>query len=354
MCTKCDVTWLSVLASLAVGVFLIVGIICLLYVNRKFPSGALRPLLNAWQQLSVVLQFDSDWPKSLKFLATALNSINLDVPISGPVCLGIPFNFYFRLLFAVLTMIIFVAVPWLRYLFHCKRRKLTPDQLLRMYYNTLGDTVISVLIVHPPISGLAIQIFRCNTFKSPLQNLSMLVSDYSIQCNGGAWTGMAVFAVVILAFFSLGVPILFARILWRRNHKLHFNKEEQGFVDSDRAKKAAASKIGDSVGRGGGETKTPDSLASTTLSSTTVDVVDADQQQEEGLSGEMIALLEALRGDGMTAETERALIADIVKPARQLGKTGDGGGGETKTPDGDTTAGQPPPPKRIRDVVGRT
>ena len=51
----------------------------------------------------------------------------------------------------------------------------------------------------------------------------------------------------------------------------------------------------------------------------------------------------------MTAETERALIADIVKPARQLGETGDGGGGETKTPDGGTTAGRPSP-KRIRDV----
>ena len=78
--------------------------------------------------------------------------------------------------------------------------------------------------------------------------------------------------------------------------------------------------------------------------STTVEVVDADQQQEEGqwtFSGEMIVLLRALRGDGMTAETERALIADIVKPARQLGETGDGGGGKTKTPDGGTTAGQP-------------
>ena len=46
---------------------------------------------------------------------------------------------------------------------------------------------------------------------------------------------------------------------------------------------------------------------------TTVEVVDADQQQVEGqwtFSGEMIVLLRALRGDGMTAETERALIAD--------------------------------------------
>jgi hypothetical protein len=341
------VTWLAVLSSLGIGVLLIAGFFCLLLVNRKFPSGSLRPLLNAWQQLSVILQFDSDWPDALKSLAAVLQSINLDVPMAGPVCLGIPFNFYFRLVFAVVTTAVLIVGPWLHYLIRLTRRKSTTEQLLLLYYQTLSDTVITVLILHPPISGLAIQIFRCETFESPLQNISMLVSDYSIECHDGAWNWMAFFAVAILALFSFGIPALFARLMYRRRHKLHFTPEEQRYLDSVRRQKKAGASTGD-----GEETS---QLSTSAIAPVIVDVDantfganNADHQQKEGLSAKMLALLETIRIDGMTAETERALVAEMGKPEHHLDDTGDGGGGESKASDG-TTAGRPSP-KRIRDV----
>jgi hypothetical protein len=475
LCTKCDVTWVSVFASLGVGVLVLVGFVCLLKINRRFPSGALRPLLNAWQQLSVILQFDSDWPDSLKVLAAALKNINLDVPMAGPVCLGIPFNFYYRLWFAVLTIAVFVAVPWLRYLFRLrppwlrnlfgmKRSKASLEQVRQLYFQTLSDTVIIVLIVHPPISGLAIQIFRCETFESPMRRVSMLVSDYSLACTDGAWSGMGFFAMVILVFFSFGVPVLFARLMWKRRHKLYFTKAEQRYLDfvrqqereragegdtdsaatkhrsnskrlsgfwnkivkgvsfrralrdemskpaeeNEAVTRATSSHSGSSLralqaSGSSGEEKTVELPASDTsqraseaatratsthsgsslralqasgssgegkaaglsandtsqLAPVIVDVDanaddgnDADQQAE--IPDEIKVMLETLRGDGMSSETESALTAAMVRfheacRPDETNENENGGVGGSKNSDS-TTSRSRPSPQRLRDV----
>ena len=340
LCTKCDVTWLSVLSSLGVGILFIVGFVGLLFINRKYPSGALRPLLNAWQQLSVILQFDSDWPDALKFLAAALQSINLDVPLAGPVCLGVPFNFYYRLLFAVLATLVVIAVPWLVYVIRLKRGNSTAEQLNRLYSQALGDTVIIVLIVHPPISGLAIQIFRCQKFESPQQQISMLVSDYSIACLDDAWTGMAVFAVAIMVFFSFGMPILFARILWKRNHKLHFNEVEQLALDIVKEQETKSTGKGDVAD---GYSEEDVGAANTTSSIVPIVVGDIDANTVDANDAEVVsAMLKTLRSDDMTAKNKRAMVATIM--ARSVH-----GGGETKTASGDTPAGLPSP-ERVCDV----
>jgi hypothetical protein len=331
-----------------------VGFVGLLVINRKYPSGSLRPLLNAWQQLSVILQFDSDWPDALKFLGAALQSLNLDVPLAGPVCLGMPFNFYYRLLFAILTTAMVIAIPWLVYLVRLKRGNSTAEQLNRLYFQALGDTVIIVLIVHPPISGLAIQIFRCQTFESPQQRISMLVSDYSIACLDDAWTGIAVFAVAILVLFSFGMPVLFARILWKRNHKLHFSKVEQLALDivKEQRRTASAGKGDDADGNREDKMGVANStsaivpIAIEDVDANTVDADDADPQV--GLSDEILAMLETLRRDDMTVNDKRAMVAAMEQTVRTLGETFEDGGGESKTSDG-TPAGLPSP-ERVRNV----
>ena len=78
----------------------------------------------------------------------------------------------------------------------------------------------------------------------------------------------------------------------------------------------------------------------------TVDANDTDQQA--GLSDEIVAMLETLRHDDMTANDKRAMVATMVQTALTLGETFEDGGGESKT-SGDTPAGLPSP-ERVRNV----
>jgi hypothetical protein len=89
----CELDVWSVIGAIFL-IFLGLAILGLfLVLNRKFPDGAMRPMINGWQQLSIVLMFNAEWPDSLKQLGGLLQSINLDLPVAAPTCMGIPFNY---------------------------------------------------------------------------------------------------------------------------------------------------------------------------------------------------------------------------------------------------------------------
>eukprot|EP00947_MAST-08B_sp_MAST-8B-sp1_P004597 g4597.t1 len=46
------------------------------------------------------------------------------------------------------------------------------------------------------------------------------MADYSLECYDSAWNGVLALVVVVILGFSLGMPILFARILWKRRSEL--------------------------------------------------------------------------------------------------------------------------------------
>jgi hypothetical protein len=194
-----------------------------LYLNRKFPDGSLRPVINTWQQLSVVLLFNSDWPESLKALGSFLQSINLELPLATPTCMGIPFNYYWRLVLMVIFTGSVIGLPWLWSLRHFRNKEKWEEHVV----NRLRDTFILILIMHPSISGLAFQFFRCQKFTSPLGEDNMLVIDYSITCHDETWYGMLVFVLFVVIFFSIGMPVLFAVFLWRRRESLEDDRTKK-------------------------------------------------------------------------------------------------------------------------------
>ena len=92
-CKKCELDVWSVIGSIFL-IFLGLAILgVFLKLNRKFPDGAMRPMINGWQQLSIVLTFNAEWPDSVKQLGGLLQSINLELPLAAPTCMGIPFNY---------------------------------------------------------------------------------------------------------------------------------------------------------------------------------------------------------------------------------------------------------------------
>eukprot|EP00947_MAST-08B_sp_MAST-8B-sp1_P006231 g6231.t1 len=227
LCSKCPEDMApSILAAIGAAIGLGLLLFVCLYFNRRAPNGVLRPLINAAQNLVVVMMFPVEWPDSIKGLSAALSGINLDfVQIASPACLGMPVSYYGRLASMVVITGLIVGTPWLVSWLQHRRdaEKWAAAIKLRM-----RDTFLLVVLLHPTISGQAFYLFRCRAVNYEEQGgdgggyeaKQYLMADYSLECYDSVWNGMLVLDLFVILGFSLGMPILFARLLWKRRTEL--------------------------------------------------------------------------------------------------------------------------------------
>jgi hypothetical protein len=80
----------------------------------------------------------------------------------------------------------------------------------------LRDTFLLVVLLHPTVSGQAFYHFRCRS----VNGTQYLMADYSLTCYDSTWYGMLGLVLPTIVGFSFGMPILFARLLWKRRTEL--------------------------------------------------------------------------------------------------------------------------------------
>ena len=223
LCKQCQVKAADVVVSI---MFVILGLAlfgAFLALNRRVPSGALRPLINMWQQLSVVLLFDVKWPTEFDSLLAILSTINLDISVAGPVCMGLPFNFYWRYVWLVLFTALATGGPWIVALRNIRNRAVWKKVARRKF----RDTIILILLMHPTISGLSFKFFRCEVFESESGAKQVqLVADYGIECYDSLWFGMLGLVLPVVVFFCIGAPVVFAWVLWKHRDILYPKKND--------------------------------------------------------------------------------------------------------------------------------
>jgi hypothetical protein len=117
-----------------------------------------------------------------------------------------------RFTIMVVFTILMIFVPWLSLLRHWHN----PKEWAEAAENRRRDSFILILLMHPPLSGLSFQFFRCQVFRSPLGIETKLVVDYSLSCHDSEWYRMLAFALSVVGLFSIGTPLLLAWLLWRR------------------------------------------------------------------------------------------------------------------------------------------
>eukprot|EP00947_MAST-08B_sp_MAST-8B-sp1_P002385 g2385.t1 len=215
MCTPCPE---ELGTGIAMSILSIIGMLvllalCLIF-NRKAPNGILRPLINAAQMMMVVLMFPVDWPESIMVMTHILEGINFSfVKLASPSCIGVPINFYWRLIIMMAVTAAIIGLPWLvSWLRHRKNAEKWDGAVKAR----LRDTFLIVVLLHPTLSGMAFYHFRCQT----VANTSYLMADYSLVCGDETWHWMLIPVLFVTVFFALGMPLLFAFVLWRRRHKL--------------------------------------------------------------------------------------------------------------------------------------
>eukprot|EP00947_MAST-08B_sp_MAST-8B-sp1_P000112 g112.t1 len=185
-----------------------------LFFNRKAPNGILRPLINAAQMMMVVLMFPVDWPDSVMIFSLIVEGINFSfIKLASPTCVGMPINFYWRLIIMMVVAAAIIGLPWLVSTLRYRRNAKKWDGAIKA---RLRDTFLIVVLLHPTLAGMAFYHFRCQT----VANTSYLMADYSLVCGDETWHWMLIPVLFVIIGFALGMPLLFAFVLWRRRHKL--------------------------------------------------------------------------------------------------------------------------------------
>ena len=79
----------------------------------------------------------------------------------------------------------------------------------------LRDTILLVVLLHPIVSSYTLNVFRCRRVGSKVY----LVSDFTLECFDDTWHLMLLPSLLFLVLFSLGTPLFFFVVLWRRHHR---------------------------------------------------------------------------------------------------------------------------------------
>ena len=242
MCEQCptdfalSVFWTCLASLLAFGcLFLFVKL------GRKSHKGLFRPIMNAWQTLSVVLATNSEWPQSVKFVQKyILQTVNFDViSLSSPSCVGAKMNFYHRFIATIIGCSVLVSGPWLLSIMTFIKRKRTPEagekwekaKALRLH-----DSGLLVLLIYTLVTSQTLYFAKCvGVVSSDLSkkfdaNTTMatatskttfyLTSDYSLECYDSTWWGMFPLVLVVFCIFSLGVPLGIVMVMRRQKDQL--------------------------------------------------------------------------------------------------------------------------------------
>jgi hypothetical protein len=112
---------------------------------------------------------------------------------------------------------------------HISQRAIVQDRTLRLEKALAKHYLVFLamtFLIYSTVSTTVFQTFSCDTIDdSATTKTSYLRADYSIQCGTATHTLYKVYAGFMVFIYPLGIPALYARLLWNNRHKLSSNNE---------------------------------------------------------------------------------------------------------------------------------
>jgi len=173
--------------------------------------------------------FHAPFPEALIGLYKIMAGMSLSIEVAAPQCFGFGASFYTVFLTTLvalsLVLLVLVASPLSAVARSFRERGLRPA-VLEVVVSEGGarafrDAFVVVLLLHPTISGKAMEFFRCRT----IDGVPYLMADYSVECYDSTWFAYLVLVLFVLVAFSLGTPCFVAYVLRARRATLY---EEDG------------------------------------------------------------------------------------------------------------------------------
>ena len=172
-----------------------------------------------------MLMFEAPFPGPLIALFAVLSRLSFGLEVLTPQC-AVHLTFYMRFALSVCGVIVVCTLLMLGPLLRMVRQRQSFREMLASPDSAvpMKDLFIFVLLVHPTISGMAMQFFRCQTINLDAGPQPYLMVDYSLVCYEDAWYATLPLALAVLIFFSFGAPLGIAWVLYNRRHSLYVEK----------------------------------------------------------------------------------------------------------------------------------
>jgi hypothetical protein len=165
--------------------------------------------------------YDIPYPESFVRFVQRMAFINLDlIDVMRVGCVA-RVDFY-GTLFAVtlvplfLTTLLFLAARF-------AQRTMAIDKALAVRNTCTKVFLLLTFIIFPSVSTTVLRAFPCRDFDD---GSSLLKADYSIDCNAPGRPGYVFYAVLMTLIYPIGIPALYAVLLWKQRQLICPEKRE--------------------------------------------------------------------------------------------------------------------------------
>ena len=169
--------------------------------------------------------FSAPFPQPLVDLYKVLAGVTLGIEVASPQCVASGMNYYTffsaTMVGLILAMLVIVKGP-LATIAQTRAEKGFRAAVREVIVSKKGgiafrDLFVVVLLLHPSVSGKAMEFFRCRE----IDGKQYLMADYSIKCYDSSWYSFLPVVLGVLIFFSAGTPLAIAYALYTRAEGLY-------------------------------------------------------------------------------------------------------------------------------------
>ena len=219
VCKECGSQEDAVFTAIAIVVAMVIAILIFIQINRRAPNGLLRPFIDLVQKVSVMLLFDAPFPQALVEAGRVLAGMSFGLDVVSPQCTGIGSDFHAMFKYTVAALIVLCASLLVSPVVAKFKNGWSWGQmaLSEAGSTSFRDLFVVVLLLHPTVSGKAMEFFRCRT----IDGVAYLMADYSLECYDSTWFAYLAIVLLVLMLFSLGTPCVIAYVRYARRATLY-------------------------------------------------------------------------------------------------------------------------------------
>ena len=165
-------------------------------------------------------------PSVFKKFASGLNvvSFNFDRYLTRMACAR-KYDFFDQLIITVFSPFVLAILLGVAYFSMRRCYVESPPKLaaLRAVLVTVWCLLLISYVFLPPVSSRILEAFDCQNIvlTEDGTSISLLRSDYSIDCSSKRYARLSVFAYIAAAVIPIGIPLLYFILLFRRRHRIN-------------------------------------------------------------------------------------------------------------------------------------
>ncbi|CAM9638404.1 unnamed protein product, partial [Laminaria digitata] len=190
----------------------------------RLPLDKLKILVVVWQILTVFSSISGvEYPVSYSRFLLWINVANLNIgDIFSASCIMPSANFYVCLVLTTLAPLVLAAVLVLTYYMAKQRAGIGSAGVIARtaaWSRHLAAALLLTFLVFTSTSTVAFKTFSCDD--EVVEGESYLRADYSISCKSSLHTFFRAYAGIMILIYPIGIPILYAAILWKNRELLN-------------------------------------------------------------------------------------------------------------------------------------